>query len=320
MAFVASCGPSRAGDGIPDVGDWRDCGVILESGGAGAWDRYLWGGFAASVVKRDGRYLLYYQGSDGYHEEEATVTNRAIGVATSSDGVRFDKHADNPVLTFSPRGNHEEGAVSSAVLVDGAGGVVLYYGANTWAGGEEVNATARRAVAADGLRFEDQGVVLDWRNRAIWGHGDEIFPVGALRDGARDVLFYIPNGTRQRGRLGVAWSDGDGWRSAAARSGLGTIPVWGPASVIHLEADTYALFLTYVRERSYMEVRLVTARRPARLSRPVRHYEWDDVNPMSVLEDHERQRWLLYYRTGDHARYGVMVAPVRAGKKDAVVC
>ena len=176
---LPGCAPAsleQYASSIPERSDWTDCGPVLEPGQPGEWDLYLWGGFAASVVKRGGTYFLYYQGSDGYDERDGTVTNRAIGVATSPDGLHFTKHPQNPVLRFSPTGNHEEGAVSSAVVVDGPM-VVMSYGANTWTGRDQVSADARLATSADGVRFTDHGVILDHADRQVWGYGDEIFPV-----------------------------------------------------------------------------------------------------------------------------------------------
>jgi hypothetical protein len=296
---------------IPLASDWVDCGTVFEAGPAGAWDVHLWGGFAASILRRDGELLLYYQGSDGYDEGDGTVTRRAIGVARSPDGIAFEKHAGNPVLEFSPRGNHEEGAVSSAAYLDESGRVIMYYGANTWLGGVSVSADARLAVSADGFHFEDLGTVLDHRDRDVWGAGDEIFPVAALRHGDREVIYYIPNGTPQRGHLGVAWRDGGApFRSRAATAGRAAVSVWGPASAVWLGQDVHALFLTQERDggRS-MEVRTVSVARPERLSALVYRHEWDGVMPRAVLLDEAAGRWLLYYRAGDPDRYGVMVAP-----------
>jgi hypothetical protein len=304
---------------LPAVSDWVDCGLALLSGRNGEWDRFLWGGFAASVLKRNGQYLLYYQGSDGYHEGEHTVTNRAIGLATSADGVQFTKHPGNPILTFSPFGNHEEGAVSSAPYVDAQNRVVMYYGANTWAGADQVNADARLAISEDGLHFTDQGVVLDRTDRSVWGWGDELFPVLAFVHGERRLLYYIPNGTPQRGQLGVAWEDSTGARrrTAPARSGRRAVTAWGSGSMARVGSGAYAIFLAYSRgPEAYMEVRTVSPDRPDQLSAPVQRYEWEAFAPMAVLLDEAEDRWLLYYRDATHQWYGVMVAPV-AGRSPA---
>jgi hypothetical protein len=306
----------------PRSEDWVDCGTVLQAGEKGAWDAILWGGFASSIVKRGDRYLLYYQGSDDYHETEHTVMHRAIGVATSTDGIHFTKHPGNPVLTYSPRGNHEEGAVSSAPLLDEEGRVVLYYGANIWAGGEWVNADARVAISDDGLSFTDRGVVLHFTDESVWGWGDELFPILAFRHDGRLLLYYIPNGTRETGQLGVAWGeDVETLRTAPARSGHRPVRAWGSGSVVRVDEEVYALFLAYSRgDESYMEVRTVSPSRPDRLSDPLRRYEWDAFAPMTVLFDEEHDRWLLYYRDASHERYGVLAASLATGHGEVDPC
>ena len=310
LAAIAGCtrGSVQDAAAIPDLSDWSDCGEVLEAGAAGEWDYYLWGGFAASVMKKAGRYWLYYQGSDGYDDIDGTVTHRAIGLATSLDGVRFTKHRSNPILRFSPNGHHEEGAVSSAVLVDASDAVVMYYGANTWTRGDQVSADGRVAVSPDGVNFADRGVILDHRDRQVWGYGDELFPIIAFRHGDRRVIYYIPNGSSQRGQLGVAWADGTGpYQSSAATQSGKPLSVWGPGSAVRLNGNVYALFLSNSQNSPYMEVRLVTAAAPARLSVPVRRYRWDDIRPAAVMRDDEQGVWFLYYRRADGG-YGVMIA------------
>src|SRR5688572_15597843 len=126
---------------IPSQTDWVDHGIILEAGSEGEWDYYLWGGFAFSVVKKEATYYFYYQGSSDYRTEyDETVLWRAIGVATSRDGIHFSKHAENPVLTWFPQQYGEEGAVSSGVTLGQQGEIVMYYGANTQESRTTVNA------------------------------------------------------------------------------------------------------------------------------------------------------------------------------------
>jgi len=45
------------------------------------------------VIKKDNTYYLYYRGSPNACIEDA------VGVATSQDGIRFEKYRDNPILT-----------------------------------------------------------------------------------------------------------------------------------------------------------------------------------------------------------------------------
>ncbi len=52
--------------------------------------------FAPCVILEDGTYSLYYSGSQG------TVADRVfrLGLATSADGVRFQRHPDSPALSL----------------------------------------------------------------------------------------------------------------------------------------------------------------------------------------------------------------------------
>jgi len=97
---------------VPAQSEWTDYGTIFESGNLGEWDYQLFGGFTTAAIKKAGIYHLYFQGASGYRIVDDSVTWRSIGVAISPDGINFTKHSDNPVITWFPNGNGEEGAVS----------------------------------------------------------------------------------------------------------------------------------------------------------------------------------------------------------------
>ena len=297
---------------IPVQSDWVDCGPIFSAGAEGEWDYYLWGGFALTVVKKDGVFYLYYQGSDGYDDDEHTVTWRSIGVATSSDGFNFTKYEYNPVLTWFPNNNLEEGTVSGGSFLDTTAEIAIYYGANRWIGGSEVNADGRLATSADGFNFTHLGVILDHSKRDVWGSGDELFPIIGFQDNGRWFTYYIPNGVRQRGQLGVAWGNGrDNLSySAAAHSNGSTISVWGPGSFVQIDDNQYALFTNdvYGPNGPVLEVRIVSPDTPSNLSLPVRSYQFDNVWEAVVFFDEESDTWFMYYRSADHDYYGVKVA------------
>ena len=295
---------------LPSQADWVDQGIILEAGADGDWDHYLWGGFAFSVIKKDGTYYLYYQGSSDYRTEyDETVLWRAIGVATSRDGIHFSKHAENPVLTWFPQQYGEEGAVSSGVTLGQQGEIVMYYGANTQESRTTVNADARIATSWDGLKFTDLGVALDRKDKSVWGGGDELFPVDAIFDSEQWFVYYIPNGTPESGLLGVASGDQDNVlvQSSAVTSGGNPISVWGTAGHVRLDKETYALILNNVRENR-TEVRLVSLKTPHIVSEPMAIYQFDEVQQAVLLLDEENETWLMYYRTHENS-YGVKLAP-----------
>lgn len=295
---------------IPAQSDWVDYGTILEAGGEGEWDLYLWGGFAFSVLKRDDTYYLYYQGSSDYRTEfDETVLWRAIGVATSKDGMHFTKYEGNPILTWFPTQNGEEGAVSSGVTLGEQGETMLFYGANTQAIPTVVHANVRAAASSDGFSFTDLGVMLDRTDPSVWGSGDELFPVDAIYDSGRWVVYYIPNGTAESGLLGVAYGDQYDalTQSSAVMSSGKPLSVWGTAGHVKLTQDTYALILNNVRAHR-MEVRQVSLQTPNNLSEPIAVYHFDDVQQAILLLDEENETWFMYYRTFANS-YGVKLAP-----------
>jgi hypothetical protein len=287
-----------------------DYGTILEAGAPGEWDLYLWGGFAFSTLKKDGTYYLYYQGSSDYRTEfDETVLWRAIGVATSQDGIHFTKYEGNPILTWFPNQYGEEGAVSSGVTLGEQGETILFYGANTQESPITVNSDVRVASSLDGFNFTDLGVALDRSDPSIWGSGDELFSVDAIHDSGRWFVYYIPNGTSEGGLLGVAYGPEHNAldQSSVVTSGGQPIPVWGTAGHVKLDQDTYALILNNVREKR-TEVRQASLQTPNSLSEPVAVYQFDEVQQAVLLLDEENEIWFMYYRTLENS-YGVKLAP-----------
>jgi len=299
---------------IPSQSEWVDYGIILDAGEEGEWDYYLWGGFAFSIIKKDGLFYLYYQGSSDYRTEyDETVLWRAIGVATSSDGIHFSKYEGNPVLTWFPNQYGEEGAVSSGITLGDNGETVLFYGANTKESETTVNADVRVAFSSDGLNFVDQGIVLNRNDRSVWGSGDELFSVDAIYDSGQWIVYYIPNGTTEGGLLGVAYGDSYNGltRSSAVTSNNQSIPVWGTAGHVKLDSNTYVLVLNNVREKR-TEVRRVSLESPDVISAPLSVYQFDEIQQATLLFDAESEIWFMYYRTYENS-YGVKLAP--AGEK-----
>lgn len=291
--------PTPAPISIPSLGDWDSGTLAFSQGAEGEWDHILWGGFANSLVKKGDTYYLYYQGSPSYDEICESVAHRAIGVATSTDGIHWTKSPRNPVLTWSSQGSIEEGAVGSAVWVGADGRFYLYYGANTGAGCT-VRANLRLAVSEDGEIFEDAGEVLSADDQDVWGWGDEFHPVGAYSHENRWYLYYIPNGVSLARKLGVA--SGGSPASFEQSTGLNdsTVPAWGPVSVVVSGAESV----------------LVT--NPEGVDGPQNFYRFDAANPASVqlqdsynipdctqasvLYEHDTGRWLVSCRSqaADH--------------------
>ena len=115
---------------IPKDSDWTDEGTVLEKGGPGSWELRLGGAISpGAMVKKNGTYFLYYIGANGDRSSDKGPRHRALGVATSMDGIHFVKHTGNPIIKFLPHHNEEEGIFSVATMIDTDGTVLLFYGA-----------------------------------------------------------------------------------------------------------------------------------------------------------------------------------------------
>ncbi len=241
------------------------------------------------------------------------MTWRSIGVATSPDGINFTKHGGNPIVTWFPNDSGEEGAVSSAAVLDTKGEILLYYGANSEESATTVNADGRLAVSSNGLDFTDQGIGLDHDDSSVWGSGDELFPIAAIRDDGQWIVYYLPNGTPQSGKLGVAWGT---TRSSldsadAAREGSNTISGWGTGGTAKIDTGTWALFVNDVRSQPpEIQVRTLSLTAPDELNAPVETYRFPDVRMATVRLDAGAATWFMYYRRTNGSAYGVKLAPV----------
>jgi hypothetical protein len=99
----------------PQTWDKDTEGPIVSLGSSGAFDDMHI--FAPAVSAENGRFSLWYSGSRG------SPGNRVfrLGLATGTDGKRFDKHPDNPVLQFADAAH----SVLTPALLRNADGSVL---------------------------------------------------------------------------------------------------------------------------------------------------------------------------------------------------
>jgi len=108
--------------------------------------------FAPCVACQDGLFMLWYSGSPG------TVAQRvfSLGLATSRDGKRFDKHKANPVCGFGD-GKH---SILTATLLRNPDGSVLreegklrmWFSSTHFAGQSNLH-TLHETTSTDGVRW-----------------------------------------------------------------------------------------------------------------------------------------------------------------------
>ena len=285
---------------IPALEDWQAGTIAFSHGAEGEWDRYLWGGFANSLIKRGGTYYLYYQGSPSYDDQCESVSHRAIGVATSTDGVHWVKSQKNPVISWSSQGSIEEGAVSSAAWLGQDGKFYVYYGANTGSGCT-VNTSARLAVSDDGENFQDAGEVLSGSDPNVWGSGDEIHPVGAYSHENQWYLYYIPNGVPLSRKLGVAIGDSANTFTQTMGLNNSTVPAWGPVSII-LDGSDAVLITNPEGTNGPMNFYSFDADNPSIIDLHL-SYTLPDCMQSSVIHEGSENHWMMSCRDQNAENY-----------------
>jgi hypothetical protein len=305
--FSVVSSTTSTGPKIPSATAWTDYGIVLHAGTGSEWDHILWGGFVQNVAKIGGRFLFYYQGSRNWDNYYDTIAYGAIGVATSTDGIHFTKYSGNPVIEWLPHNWVEEGAVSAAPTITSTGQMFMFYGANTKRTEWSVNADGRLAKSNDGLVFTDAGIGLNHTNTAIWGYGDELFPIFSFTYGGKYYVYYLPNGTAQSRKLGVAWGSDPLHlsSSAAVTNQSGTVlSQWGTGSVAPLGSGNFAVFLN---RGDAVDVWRVSASAPTRFSGPVMTYTFSNMAEASFLLS--GSKWYLYYMNKTWDAFGVRTAP-----------
>jgi len=173
----------------PDAVIWTVHGAALDEGPSGAWDGVLVG---YPMVTRDGsgRYLMYYGGWDGY-----TIR---VGVATSPDGVRFDRMGTDPALSMGVPGAWDGDHVNEPFVLPGSTWEMRFMG---------FDGTTQRiglALSSDGVTWTKspdnpeftEGDPGSWDDAGVWGES-------LLLDGS-DLQLYYSGSDGSANRIGLA--------------------------------------------------------------------------------------------------------------------
>jgi predicted GH43/DUF377 family glycosyl hydrolase len=188
---------------------WTEHGnpVLMEGDGALDWDR---GGVeTVSVLEDGGQYWLWYA---GYQRREEPPLSMKIGVATSPDGVNWEKAAENPVIDSGSAGEWDESFVESPSVVKLSGTFYMWY--------TGVDSQSRYRI---GLATSEDGIHWiknpanpvfspdasnEWENAVVYAPA-------VIRDIDQFVMFYVGlnAGTFLNAmRIGMATStDGVSW-------------------------------------------------------------------------------------------------------------
>jgi predicted GH43/DUF377 family glycosyl hydrolase len=168
-----------------------------------------------TVVKDAGGYKMYYSGRQ-------SNTNWSIGLATSADGIHWQKYAGSPVLSAGPAGSWDGAFLEQPhVLLVGSTYYLWYMGSNG------VTAAIGLATSTDGIVWTKHASnpVLRPGNPGSWDGYLLGEPAVAVANGIFYMMYTAEASASPHGRIGLATSlDGITWQKYANN------PVMEPAS------------------------------------------------------------------------------------------
>jgi hypothetical protein len=265
------------------------------------------------VLKIEGRFFLYYVGADGDRSTDQGPRYRALGLAVSDDGLSYTSDPGNPVLTYLPHRNEEEGIFSAGAALGTDGDVIVHYGA-IWARDavtESVHCNVALATGPGPGQLKPAGDVLRWDDHAVWGWGDEISPVGTLFDGREWHVYYISKGHTGPWKLALASGPAPD-RMIKTRPVINDGPfVIGGCNPVPISAERIALFIVRDFEENLIEVRSAPLIAPHDISDVVQTYRFPGYRHTAVLLDRDSDTWFMYQRETAGNHVVVRTAPAR---------
>lgn len=317
MIFLTLSVASGSEISIPERSDWSTAKEIigLRLGPQGSWDDFNPGAITpCTIVNLSGIYFLYYVGSDGKRDHDNGPAHRKLGLATSSDGIHFTKYDGNPILSWSPKGNDEEGIFGAkALLIDGT--IYLYINTTSAANAttDQVWADVHLVTSTDGKHFSKPVLVLDHSNADVVGYGDELGPTGILHNDGKWSLYYFAKGLGVSS-WGLCLATGNSPTSFATTKPLiDERDFFGTGGDIHwLSNNRVAMFFQRRSNWGQIEVYTAPADSPDTLTKS---RTWDGFaheEGVTVFLDKPAGRWLMYVRKlSEDSKTSVRIAPIK---------
>jgi hypothetical protein len=279
---------------LPKASDWANQGVAVRQSKSG-WDSHFAGHSPSCVVRKNGTFFLYYIGSSGPRSTDGNPKDRALGVATSRDGITFQKYSGNPIIRHQPHKNQEEGIISAACTLDDKENIVLYYGA-IWAANsttESVDVYVNLAISNDGLHFVDHGRVAsppmnggeNWPFAVLYSAGNTTKPSG---------VWHVWHGKQKPN--GLLSGNSSETINRSSSSNFPTNTSYAAAALVPLGEGDIAMF----HDRP-IKVHIAKLHSLDAWDGPIVSYKQSQGNQgLSVLLDRESRKWFMYVRMGNN--------------------
>ncbi len=163
---------------------------VLDVGQPGAWDDKGCGCF--SVVEANDRFHLYYMGA-------GEKNSWRIGLATSENGIDWQRSSANPVLPQGSAGSWDDKAVSMPYVLNDNGRLSLYYSGSGKGGGFGL------ATSKDGVKWQRHG-----NAPVLLGNGGSMDPCVRKFDG-RFHIWYVGQRGKSYRLFHATSADGIKW-------------------------------------------------------------------------------------------------------------
>lgn len=278
---------------VPNKGDWStDTTAISPNPTPGTWDHILWGAASPStMVKFNGTYFLYYIGAEGdTGDPNYEAVHRALGVATSTNGINFTKYVSNPVITYTTTGGSapEEGVGSATAIVVG-NTIHLYYGAIRSIGSGLVDIDIRYRRSTDGYNFTNDTLIYR-------SPGDEYSPLGVTYNGSTWSVYIKGPLTDGKGAL---WRlSGTSPTSLPNKTSVTTTTFGSGGNANYVRSDVFIMHLDRRQTtEDRFQVRAINVGSPDALSEPLFSYTFgvygDHATP-ATFKDDATGKWFMY--------------------------
>jgi predicted GH43/DUF377 family glycosyl hydrolase len=138
--------------------DYAEDPVVLTMGADGEFDAGALG--SMTIVKVAGVYHMYYEAwarlthLGGQNGEGDDYVSLQIGHATSTDGIKWDKDPNNPVIPVGDKGEWDEDGTWDPFVIYEDGIFKMWYG-----GGVGSHCDWGYATSTDGVNFEKKGQI-----------------------------------------------------------------------------------------------------------------------------------------------------------------
>jgi len=192
---------NRVGYAVSTDGvNWTKKGIVM--GPTEAWERDEVS--PNSVLFENGVYKMWFH-AGGYLYGNRRLGNGRIGYATSTDGVRWNKHAANPVIDIGRSGSYDDlnAAEPRVMKVDG-----VYRAYYTGQNASTLAKSLAMATSPDGITWTkySRNPILSPARWGGWGGAfivkDSIWSLWHARSGDTSGIVY------KWSRDGISWTDG----------------------------------------------------------------------------------------------------------------